>query len=72
MVVVEVADETGPMQDYEQPQQNVLTTSASMYGRIRAWLLHGHDELPPELIRGDLVNQKVISGLGGEKAKREW
>lgn len=47
------------MQEYEEPTQTVITSSVSMYGRIRAWLLHGHDELPPELIRGNLVNQKV-------------
>lgn len=55
---------TDNMQEYEEPTQNItISTSVSMYGRIRSWLLHGHDELPPELIRGNLVNQKVNTYL---------
>lgn len=53
------------MQDYVEPNDNncKITSSPSMYVRIKAWLLSGSDSVPPEEIRGDLVNLKVLFGL---------
>lgn len=51
--------------DYVDPaasevQLKRLTSSPSMYVRIKSWLLSG-DDGPQEEIRGDCVNQKVCS-----------
>lgn len=50
------------MQDYVDPNENnyKITSSPSMYVRIKSWLLNGSDNVSPEEIRGDLVNQKVF------------
>lgn len=53
------------MQDYEEPVPNNpninnISTSPSMYGRIRAWLLNEHEEITAELIKGTLINLKVL------------
>lgn len=50
------------MQDYVDPNDTncKITSSPSMYVRIKAWLLNGSDNVPPEEIRGDLVNLKVF------------
>lgn len=52
------------MQDYVDPNDNPnckITSSPSMYVRIKTWLLNGNDNVPAEEIRGDLVNLKVFS-----------
>lgn len=50
------------MQDYEEPDLNIISTSnsPSVYSKIRAWLLHSREELPTEFINGNLINLKVI------------
>lgn len=43
----------------ELVQLKRLTSSPSMYVRIKSWLLSAQDEGAPEEIRGNCVNQKV-------------
>lgn len=48
-------------EDYVEPIEfdRKLTSSPSMYVRIKSWLLLGKEEDPPELLRGALINLKV-------------
>lgn len=49
------------MQDYVDPTETnlKLTSSLSMYVKIKSWLLNGAEEDTQELIRGASVNLKV-------------
>lgn len=38
----------------------IFPVSPSIYSRVRAWILN-EAEVPPELIRGNPINRKVIT-----------